>query len=137
MSNTAIGLAASSMEARAQHQSPNSLTDAEFRGAFESCAIAADAFRHYEHIRLAWIYLSDAPLDEAAVHMGTAICRFALHHAGTTAKYNAPLTRAWMHLVARARTVSRPVATFAEFAAANPVLFDRARAFDFYGVPAP
>ena len=137
MSNAAIGLAGASTDARAPHQSLNSLTDVEFRGAFESCTLAADAFRHYEHIRLAWIYLDAAPVDEATVHMGTAICRFALHHAGTTAKYNAPVTRAWMRLVARAREVSRPVATFAEFAAESPVVFDRARAFDFYGLPAP
>jgi hypothetical protein len=113
------------------------LTDAEFHAAFDSCTLAADAFRHHDHIRLAWIYLGALPLEEAAEHMGAAICRFALHHAGTTAKYDAPLTRAWMRLVARARAVSPPAATFAEFAAGNPMLFDRARAFDFYGVPAP
>ena len=137
MSDIAAGLAATSTETRAPHRSPNSLTDAEFRRSFESCTLAADAFRHYEHIRLAWIYLDAAPVEEATVHMGTAICRFALHHAGTTAKYNAPLTRAWMTLVARARAVSRPARTFAEFAVENPMLFDRTRAFDFYGVPAP
>jgi hypothetical protein len=137
VSNTGIGLASTSPEERAPHQFSNSFTDAEFLGAFESCTLAADAFRHYEHIRLAWIYLGAAPLEEATVYMGAAICRFALHRAGTTAKYNAPLTRAWMHLVARARAVGPPAATFAEFAAVNPVLFDRARAFDFYGVPAP
>ena len=130
MSNTTI-------ESAATCQRPNSLRDAEFRCAFESCALAADTFRHYEHIRLSWIYLAAAPLEEATAHMATAICRFALHHTGTTAKYNAPLTRAWMRLVARARAVSRPATTFAEFAAENPMLFDRSRAFDLYGVPAP
>jgi hypothetical protein len=115
----------------------NALSDAEFRAAFESCSLRADAFRHYEHVRLAWIYLGVAPIEEATLWMATGILRFALHHSGSTAKYNEALTRAWVRLVARARAVSNNAATFTVFAEANPMLFDRKRAFDFYGVEAP
>ena len=113
------------------------LSDAEFLASFESCALAADAFRHYDHVRLAWIYLDAVSVDQATERMAAAIRRFALHHTGSTAKYNDELTRAWMRLVAHARTASVGAPTFAAFAAANPMLFDRRRAFDFYGVAAP
>ena len=113
------------------------LSDSEFVAAFESCALAADAFRHYDHIRLAWAYLGAFALTEATDRMAESIRRFALHHTGTTAKYDENLTRAWMRLVAHARATSAAAPDFATFADANPMLFDRRRAFDFYGVVAP
>ena len=113
------------------------LSDAEFVSAFEACTLAADAFRHYDHIRLAWAYLRAFAPDEATDRMAESIRRFALHHTGSTAKYDDSLTRAWMRLVAHARAVSADAPDFATFAEANPMLFDRRRAFDFYGVAAP
>ena len=113
------------------------LSDAEFLDAFESCALAGDAFRHYDHIRLAWMYLRAFPLDEATARMGSAIRRFALHHTGATTKYDDTLTRAWMLLVAHARTMSADAADFTTFAEAHPMLFDRRQAFAFYGLRAP
>ena len=112
------------------------LSDAEFLAAFESCTLAAGAFRHYDHIRLAWLYLGSAPLEEATENMAAAIRRFALHHTGSTAKYDAALTRSWMRLVALARAGTLNAPTFAVFAEHNPMLFDRRGAFDFYGVSA-
>ncbi len=41
------------------------MTDAEFVAAFESCALPAQAFRHRDHVRLAWLYLRRVPYDEA------------------------------------------------------------------------
>jgi len=113
------------------------LTDAEFVAAFESCTLPADAFRHYDHIRLAWAYLGAFALNEATDRMGESIRRFALHHTGTTAKYSDGLTRVWMRLVAHARALSADAPDFATFAEANPMLFERRRAFDFYGIAAP
>ena len=113
------------------------LTDAEFLSAFESCTLPADAFRHAEHIRLAWIYLDDSPLDVATEKMASAIRRFAHYHTGTTAKYNEALTHAWMRLVALARARCPAMPDFAAFANANPMLFDRKRAFEHYGIESP
>ena len=113
------------------------LSDAEFIAAFESCLLAADAFRHYDHIRLAWILLRVFPLDEATDRLADSIRRFALHHTGTTAKYDDALTRSWMHLVAHVRATSAEAEDFAAFADANPMLFDRRQAFDFYAVDGP
>ena len=113
------------------------LSDAEFVAAFESCTLAADAFRNYDHIRLAWVYLGSFALDDATDRMAESIRRFALYHTGATAKFDDRLTRAWMRLVARARNVSADAPDFATFAEANPMLFDRRRAFEFYGAAAP
>ncbi|HEX6053055.1 MAG TPA: hypothetical protein VFZ21_27495 [Gemmatimonadaceae bacterium] len=113
------------------------LTDAEFVAAFESCTLAPHAFRHYDHVRLAWTYLRTLTLPEATNRMAASIRRFALHHTGTTAKYDDTLTRAWMRLVAHVREISADAPDFATFAEANPMLLDRRRAFDHYGVAAP
>ena len=120
-----------------EHADANALSDAQFLAAFESCTLAASAFRHYEHVRVAWLYLGAAPLEEATALMGAGIRHFALYHTGSEGKYNETLTRAWIRLVAHARVTSPGAPTFAIFAAANPALFDRERAFEFYGVEAP
>ena len=120
----------------AQPSAAHDLSDAAFLSAFESCTLAADAFRHYDHIRLAWLYLGAAPLERATEKMAGAIRRFAVHHTGTSAKYDEALTRSWMRLVAHARATCATAPTFAVFAEANPMLFDRRRAFDFYKVSA-
>ena len=119
-----------------EYTDANGLSDPEFLAAFESGTLRADAFRHREHVRVAWIYLGAAEIDEATELMATAIRRFALHHTGTDAKFNETLTRSWMRVVARARAMTADATTFAAFAASNPMLFDRKRAFDFYGVEA-
>ena len=116
------------------HTAIQPATDAEFLAAVESCTLPADAFPHYAHVRLAWIYLGAASLEEATQLMASSIRRFARHHTGSDEKYSEPLTRAWVRVVARARAMSPAVSSFAAFAELNPVLFDRKRAFDFYGV---
>ena len=119
-----------------QPSTARNLSDAAFLAAFEACTLAADAFRHYDHIRVAWLYLGAAPLEEATEKMANAIRRFAVHHTGTSAKYDEALTRSWMRLVAHARAACATAPTFAVFAEANPMLFDRRGAFQFYGVSA-
>ena len=92
------------------------LSDDAFVNAFESCTLSGDAFRHYDHLRLAWIYLGDRPLADATERMVASIRRFAQHH-GAAAKYHDTMTRLWMRLVAHARRVGRSENDFAAFAA--------------------
>ena len=56
--------------ASAQPSTVPDLSDAAFLAAFEACTLAAGAFRHYDHIRLAWLYLGAAPLEEATGENG-------------------------------------------------------------------
>jgi hypothetical protein len=110
------------------------LSDQEFVGAFESCTLASDAFLHYDHIRLAWIYLREHALADATERMAASIRRFAQHY-GAGAKYHDTMTRVWMRLVAHGGRAPGSDHDFAAFAAANPHLFDKQYVFQFYSRP--
>ncbi|MCC6539055.1 MAG: hypothetical protein IT162_15995 [Bryobacterales bacterium] len=85
------------------------LSDAEFVAAFESCTLTPSQFRHADHLRLAWLYLHQGPLDEALDRVRGGIQAFAAHH-GATGLYHETITAAWVRLLA---THAEP--TFAEF----------------------
>ena len=108
------------------------LSDREFQTAFEDCTLASTAFRHYDHIRLAWIVLGERSLDDAIAWMRAAIARFAMHHLGDTRLYHETLTIAWMRLVAAARRASPQAASFDEFAARHAELLDQSLPYQFY-----
>jgi len=112
------------------------LGDAEFVDAFESLTLADDRFRHYDHLRLAWIFLREGTDDEAVeratARIATDIRRFAAHHGGA-AKYHETMTRAYMHFVAAHVRSTPHIASFDGFAAIHPDLFDKRLALQFYG----
>jgi hypothetical protein len=39
------------------------MNDRDFVDAFENCAIASHDFHHADHVRLAWIYLRERPVN--------------------------------------------------------------------------
>ncbi|MCC6392942.1 MAG: hypothetical protein IT167_20255 [Bryobacterales bacterium] len=104
-----------------------------FLRAFESLALPPGDFRHADHVRLAWIYLRQAPFDEALARLSSSILRFASRH-GAPEKYHETITHAWMILVQHALT-RLPEATFPEFLNAHPHLLD-ARILQRYYSPA-
>ncbi|MEO8025124.1 MAG: hypothetical protein ABI823_01540 [Bryobacteraceae bacterium] len=95
------------------------LDDAAVLEAFENCTLPAESFAHADHIRLARLYVRQLGAAAAADALAIAIRRFAEAH-GADKKYHETVTRAWAALVAGA-----PGATFEEFRAANPDLFDK------------
>ncbi|MEP6733120.1 MAG: hypothetical protein ABJE10_20930 [bacterium] len=109
-------------------------TDEEFLVAFEGLALASDRFRHYDHLRLAWIMLraSDDDIDVATARMVGALRTFALHHAGSLAKYHDTVTRSYMHLVEAHRRRTPAIGDFQTFALAHPELFDRKLLFEYF-----
>jgi len=98
------------------------LDDAELLTAVEELTLGNDRFRHYDHVRLAWILLRAADLEAAADRMARALRRFAEHH-GSGSRYHDTITRAFMHLVAAHRAAA-PAADFPTFARLNAELFD-------------
>jgi hypothetical protein len=94
--------------------------DGEFLGAFERLAFPASRFRHRDHVRTAWAYVSRLGPEEAEVRVSTGIRRLA-RAAGAEAKYHETLTRGWVravtHFVSR-----RPSQTFEEFVEVCPQL---------------
>lgn len=76
------------------------MTDEAFARAFERGEIAPAQFDHRAHVRVAWVYLNEAPtLDEALPRMRDAIRRFAAA-AGAATKYHETITVLWMRLLA-------------------------------------
>ena len=90
---------------------------------FEACALPAGAFRHRDHIHVAWTYLRAMDYQAAEKRMSDAIRKFAAAH-GAASKYHHTLTVTWMRLVAAAIRVSKNVDDFDSFARAHPELFD-------------
>jgi hypothetical protein len=99
------------------------LDDAELVAAVEGLTLGSDRFRHYDHVRLAWILLRGADLEAATDRMARALRRFAVHHGGDASRYHDTVTRAFMHLVA-AHDAAWPAADFPTFARSNTELFD-------------
>jgi hypothetical protein len=106
------------------------MTDEDFVAAFEACLLPAEAFRHRDHLRLAWVYLQRASWEEAVGMIERSIRKFAAHH-GATSKYHHTITLFWMHLVAVATAQSRN-RDFDSFLAAQPQLLDKALLGQFY-----
>ena len=106
-------------------------SDEEFREVFESLEIPNERFHHREHIRLAWIYSSHFPEEEALSRMALGIQAFAAHH-GATAKYHHTITMAWMQLVGHAARLTPALPDFNAFAAAHPHLLSARLLKEYY-----
>lgn len=104
--------------------------DASFLRAFEDASLDASAFRHRDHVRLAWLYLRREGEQRATQLMLEGIGRFAAAK-GAAGVYHETLTRAWIRLVAAAlaRDASRDFDSFVE---AHPELLDKRRPYAFY-----
>jgi len=98
--------------------------DLRFAADFAACRIAPEAFDHAAHVRLAYVYLCDAGVDEAVARMKAALLGFLAHLGVDPVKYHETITRAWILAVAHFMTVSAPCASAEAFMAANPVLLD-------------
>jgi hypothetical protein len=74
--------------------------------AFHDRTLAAPAWTHAAHLRIAWLHLARYELDEAHLRMRVGIIRLnAAHGLVETAErgYHETLTRVWLALVRAAR----------------------------------
>lgn len=105
-----------------QHQvSP---ADDAFRHAFEACRVDPAEFDHRGHVRLAYIYLCEQPVEQAAASMKAALLGFLRHLGVDPMKYHETITRAWIMAVRHFMQNSPPCASADAFIDANPVLLD-------------
>ncbi|MFN8417997.1 MAG: hypothetical protein U0528_01930 [Anaerolineae bacterium] len=72
------------------------MTDQEFVHAFEQGTLGA--FRHRDHIRLAWCYLKNHGWEQGLVRIRQGIQHFALVHGAAT-KYHETMTVFWAQVV--------------------------------------
>jgi hypothetical protein len=81
------------------------MTDVELTRALERGQIPNDGFHHVDHLRVAWVYLQEAPTVETAIaRMATTLRRFAAS-VGKPEKYSDPLTAFWIYQMAAARAM--------------------------------
>ncbi|MDX1396855.1 MAG: hypothetical protein R3195_20945 [Gemmatimonadota bacterium] len=97
------------------------MTDDEFVAAFEGGMLTEDAFRHADHVRLAWVYLNRMPLLDAIRVYTVGLRRFA-EASGAPGKYHETVTWAFLVLVNERLRDGGAGLTWPEFAARNPDL---------------
>jgi hypothetical protein len=89
------------------------LSDSELATRFEDLSL--ESFPHDEHVRLAWIYLGQAPLRQALDRFAVGLKRFATSK-GAADKYHETITWAFFLLIYSKR---KPGESFADFAERN------------------
>ena len=80
------------------------------------------AFRHRQHIHLAFIAVRRYGTAQAAEKIGAWLRHLTAH---APQKYHATITRAWTELVGHHMTADPSVADFEVFAEQNPALLDK------------
>ena len=99
------------------------MTDDEFLHAFFSLSLPPSAFRHRDHVRLAWLVVRRRGAAAAEPVVGEAIRRFAAGH-GQGDRYHETLTAFWVRLVAHAVQDGADIDDFDGFLHAYPLLLD-------------
>ena len=108
------------------------LTDADLslRREFESKTLRNEAFRHREHVRLTWIYLTSDPPDVVAERLCTSLLALATSH-GVGQRFHHTLTVAWVRIIEAARR-EHPQVSFDALAQACPFLLDKDTPLSYY-----
>jgi len=97
------------------------LGDSELLAGFRAATLPEGAFRHREHVRVAWLMLRELPPDRALEAFSTGLRRYAAA-CGKAGLYHETITWAFLLLIRERMARGAPDTTFAEFAAANPEL---------------
>jgi hypothetical protein len=74
------------------------MTDQELREQFEQGTLPKEGFRHREHVRMAFLYLSEYPALRALEVFSEALQRFAALH-GKPQLYHETITWAYVFLI--------------------------------------
>lgn len=111
-----------------------SADDREFRRAFEACETRPDEFDHAAHVRLAYIYLCEHPVEVATERMKKSLLAFLAYLGIGEAKYHETLTRAWIMAVRHFMAESSSCASASAFIKANPRLLDSRIMLTHYSV---
>jgi hypothetical protein len=105
-------------------------SDRQLREQFESKTLPNAAFRHREHVRLTWTYLTAEPPDRVAQRLCGSLLALATLH-GVPQRFHHTLTVAWVHIIEAARR-AEPDAPFDTLAAAFPHLLDKDAPLAYY-----
>lgn len=108
------------------------LTDADhlLRRHFEEKSLPNGAFRHREHVRLTWIYLTAEPADRVAARLCRSLLELTTGH-GVADRFHYTLTVAWVRLIEFERR-SHPDSSFDDLVAACPHLLNKDAPLSYY-----
>ena len=99
------------------------MTDDEFLQQIEACTLPKEAFTHRNHVRLAWLYLTDRAGGDPDTRIAETIQRYATS-IGAATKFDQALTLKWMRRVESA-IAEAPGGTFDGFIEQHPGLLSR------------
>jgi hypothetical protein len=105
-------------------------TDRLLRHQFETKALPNAAFRHREHVRLTWLYLTMEPPDDVAARLCRSLLDLATSH-GVPQRFHHTLTVVWVRIIGAARR-EHPDLPFDALAAACPWLLDKDAPLAYY-----
>lgn len=97
-------------------------TDREFLQAFEACALPPERWTHCAHVRMAWLYLGQAPFSQAVTRIRAGIRRYNAEVLDKLPEYHETVTLAFARLIAARH---RPGETWQAFAVRNADLLAR------------
>jgi hypothetical protein len=100
-----------------------SMNDSDFLHHFEKANLPS--FRHYEHIRMAWLYLKRDGWEKGYQQIQQGIQHVAKKH-GQIEKYHESITRFWALLVFHCIQEKPELENFDTFIRAFPFLLDKA-----------
>jgi hypothetical protein len=104
--------------------------DLILRERFETVTLPNESFRHREHVRLTWIYLTLEPPEIVAARLCRALLALATSH-GVAQRFHTTLTIAWVRIIESERR-SHPDMPFDTLAAACPRLLDKDAPLAYY-----
>jgi hypothetical protein len=99
------------------------MSDDDFIAQLEDCTLPEEQFHHADHLHAAWLYLTRLPTAEAIARFSQVLRSYAIS-MGKADRYHETIT--WAHLLLMNERIrrSQPNASWQQFAAANPDLFD-------------
>ena len=93
------------------------MSDNEFLQQIEACTLPREAFTHKNHVRLAWLYLTDSTVLDPDARIAATIQRYATS-IGKPTKFDHSLTMRWMRRV-EAAIAATPAESCEEFITAQ------------------
>jgi hypothetical protein len=99
------------------------MSDDDFIAELEACTLAPDQFHHSDHLRAAWVYLTQLPATEAIGRFSNALRAYAAS-VGKPERYHETITWAYLLLINQRIHCSEPGISWQGFAASNRDLFD-------------
>jgi hypothetical protein len=107
-----------------RHAAPPAELPADLAAVLAEIVPPGGAFRHREHIHLAYLAVQRHGAEQAPAVVSGWIRHLAAYQRAPQ-KFNATVTRAWTEAVAHHMTAAAPGGDFASFAERHPALLDK------------